>query len=94
MRNRNLIHLNKIEDFKAWLQSKGWTLEPTKDCFEVIRARKDGELVIFYQRGGPKPMRQTEHLTAWGTGYQLSVQYIREKRKEKEDKLTCTNKKS
>lgn len=38
---RNLLHKNKLEDFKQWLVECGWEIEPTKGDYEVLRARKD-----------------------------------------------------
>lgn len=40
MANRNTLHISRIPDFTAWLQDMGWTIEPTKGLFEVLR--RDG----------------------------------------------------
>lgn len=43
MANRNTLHISRIPDFTAWLQETGWTIEPTKGLFEVLRARRRAE---------------------------------------------------
>jgi len=50
---RNLLHLNKVEDFKKFLINKGWTLQEPTNIFEIIRATKPKEnTIVLYQRGG------------------------------------------
>ena len=50
MANRCLLHKNKLEKFKQWLELDGWEIQDNKDLFEVIRARKDGRYLIVYRR--------------------------------------------
>lgn len=35
---RNLLHKNKLEDFKTYLVENGWIIQDTKGVFEVLRA--------------------------------------------------------
>ncbi|AUR92503.1 hypothetical protein NVP1173O_27 [Vibrio phage 1.173.O._10N.261.55.A11] len=38
MASRNLLHRDKLEDFKAWLEANyGWITLPTKGAYEVLR---------------------------------------------------------
>lgn len=50
MAERRLLHKTKLEDFKNWLCSDGWTIEDTKGYYEVLRARKGKRLFILYKR--------------------------------------------
>ena len=42
MANRNTLSVNKIDDFKVWLEKDGWQLQETKGFYEVLRAVKQG----------------------------------------------------
>ena len=50
MGNRHLLHMNKLEKFKQWLELDGWEIQANKDLFEVLRARKDGRYLIVYRK--------------------------------------------
>lgn len=38
MANRRILHRNRLESFKEYLMSKGWTIQDTKGLYEVLRA--------------------------------------------------------
>jgi hypothetical protein len=59
MANRHLLHKSKLEEFKNYLESSGWTIQDTKGVFEVLRARhplKKRPLIIYEGRS-------SEHLS-------------------------------
>lgn len=75
--NRSQIHLNKVEEFKAFLRRRGWTIVEPKGYYEVLRARHPevAKPVIFYWRNG------TDHLTVmYGMEAKLAAQFIGERR--------------
>lgn len=41
MANRNTLAFNKLDEFKAWLESNGCTLVEPKGFFEVLRWKSD-----------------------------------------------------
>lgn len=48
---RNLLHLNKLDDFREWMEYQGWEAVPTKGEFEILRLIKLNEKpIILYQR--------------------------------------------
>lgn len=54
MANRNLLHKSKLEDFKAWLIDKGWTVQEGKSTWEVMRARnchRNEPLIVYAKKG-------------------------------------------
>lgn len=61
--SRSLLHRNKLEEYKAYCESQGWSDSPTKGDFEVLRMikptkPKDKSLIV-YQRF------DAEHLTVF-----------------------------
>ena len=65
--NRALLHINKLKDFEKWLEKQGYMILPTsKNPYEVLRAKKDKDTVIIYQKGDSK-----EHLSIMDKDYPL-----------------------
>lgn len=52
MANRNTLHVNKLNDFRDWLEADGWDIYPCKGYFEVLRAVKGARVLIVYKRLG------------------------------------------
>nr|DAR61281.1 MAG TPA: hypothetical protein [Caudoviricetes sp.] len=77
MANRNTLHISRIPDFTAWLQSTGWTIESTKGLFEVLRARQPGRKapLILYSR-----MVAPQHVTVLDKDMPLVRIFLRERR--------------
>lgn len=77
MANRNTLHISRIPDFTAWLQDTGWTIEPTKGLFEVLRARRPGRKapLILYSR-----MDAPQHVTVLDKDVPLVRIFLRERR--------------
>ena len=74
MANRALLHINKLKDFEKWLEKQGYMILPTsKNPYEVLRAKKDKDTVIIYQKGDSK-----EHLSIMDKDYHLIHKFITE----------------
>ena len=72
-RRRDLLHKNQLSAFREWLIADGWTIEPTKGFYEVLRIRKPNHAapVLFYLKHEP-----TEHITTFGLGTSLARQFV------------------
>lgn len=59
MANRALLHMNKLKDFESWLEKQGYMILPTsKNPYEILRAKKDKDTVIIYQKATAKSIYQ------------------------------------
>jgi len=74
-RRRNLLHINKLEEFKMWLQEHGWKECPVKGAYEVLRMRHPNEKppLLIYTRVGK------EHLTVYGKGIELVYMWLEDR---------------
>lgn len=79
MAERCLLHQNKIDLFKWWLSSRGYEIQATKGIYEVLRAKKDKDIVIIFKKDGAK-----EHLSVQQKDHKLIRQFIQETRTPKE----------
>lgn len=71
---RALLHMNKLKDFESWLEKQGYMILPTsKNSYEILRAKKDKDTVIIYQKGDSK-----EHLSIMDKDYALIHKFIME----------------
>ena len=71
---RALLHMNKLKDFESWLEKQGYMILPTsKNPYEILRAKKDKDTVIIYQKGDSK-----EHLSIMDKDYHLIRKFITE----------------
>lgn len=74
MANRALLHINKLKDFEKWLEKQGYMILPTsKNPYEILRAKKDKDTVIIYQKSDSK-----EHLSIMDKDYALVHKFIME----------------
>lgn len=73
MAERCLLHKNKLDLFKWWLSSKGYEIQQPKGTYEVLRAKKDKNTIIIFQKDKAK-----EHLTVQQKDYSLIRQFIKE----------------
>ncbi len=49
--DRGRLHLTKLDDFAAWAKGEGFTREPTKGPYEVLRLRgASGPPLIWFRR--------------------------------------------
>ena len=77
MANRHTLAITSLEDFKEWLISKGWQIEPTKGYYEVLRARhKDYKYPLIIH----KKSDATMHLSIDERQLRIYKQYFNEKK--------------
>lgn len=73
MATRNILPINKLGEFEDFLERKGYMILATsKNPYEVLRAKKDSDTVIVYQRKGAK-----EHLSTMDKDYHLVREFIK-----------------
>ena len=76
MATRNILHISKLQEFEDFLETKGYMIVATsKNPFEVLRAQKDGDTVIVYQKKDTK-----EHLSTMDKDYHLVWEFIKRQR--------------
>lgn len=70
---RNLLHRNKLEDFKKWCAKRGWYQVPCIGFFEVLRMRHpmSKKPMIIFKRSGAK-----EHLSVPRSHVNLVMNWI------------------
>ena len=73
MGDRTLLHINKLPMFTWWLSSIGYEIQQTKDVHEVLRAKKDDDLILIFRKLSTK-----EHLTIQQKDTGLVKQFIRQ----------------
>lgn len=78
MATRNILHISKLQEFEDFLETKGYMIVATsKNPYEVLRAQKDGDTVIVYQKKDSK-----EHLSTMDKDYHLVREFIKSQRKQ------------
>lgn len=78
MATRNILHISKLQEFEDFLETKGYMIVATsKNPYEVLRAQKDGDTVIVYQKKDAK-----EHLSTMDKDYELVREFIKSQRKQ------------
>jgi len=81
-RDRSLLHLSKLDAFRAFCETQGWTNVPVKGTYERLRMTKEGcDPLIVYAKNGAK-----EHCTVYGTGLHLARDFIKRQRVQKADR--------
>ena len=67
-----------MQEFEDFLETKGYMIVATsKNPYEVLRAQKDGDTVIVYQKKDAK-----EHLSTMDKDYRLVREFIKSQRKQ------------
>ena len=78
MATRNILHISKLQEFEDFLETKGYMIVATsKNPYEILRAQKDGDTVIVYQKKDAK-----EHLSTMDKDYRLVREFIKSQRKQ------------
>ena len=77
-RSRSTLHFSKLEEFTAWLESKGWRSVELKGPYETLRMVNKGKyglrtLLVYCKDGA------TQHLTTSGISEQLVQKWLRER---------------
>ena len=74
----NIFHISKLQEFKDFLEAKSYMIVAiSKNPYEVLRAQKDGDTVIVYQKKDAK-----EHLSTMDKDYHLVREFIKSQRKQ------------
>lgn len=73
MAERCLLHKNKLDLFRWYLESLGYEIQPTKSHYEVLRAKKGKDTVIIFTR-----LDATEHLTVQDKDYELVRKFLKQ----------------
>ena len=81
METRDLLHKNKLDEFRKWLFTDGWTEEKTKGEFEILRATKPNKKrpLIIYKRIDSK-----EHYSIDDRDIGLVIQFLNSSKRKKE----------
>ena len=78
MATRNILHISKLQEFEDFLETKGYMIvAKSKNPYEVLRAQKDGDTVIVYQKKDAK-----EHLSTMDKDYHLVREFIKSQKKQ------------
>lgn len=84
MATRNILSINKLSKFEDFLERKGYMILGTsRNPYEVLRAKKDSDTVIVYQKKEAK-----EHLSTMDKDYHLVREFIKEQKNRKEHLFT------
>jgi hypothetical protein len=83
--SRNLLHVDKLEAFRAWLEASGYRILPPRGEFEVLRWKGNPgrPMPIVFWRGA-KPTKERPyailHYTTNDAAYSYVRRFIRETR--------------
>lgn len=78
MATRRILHINKLQEFEKFLETKGYMIVATsKNPYEVLKAQKDGDTVIVYKKKDAK-----EYLSTMDKDYRLVQEFIKSQRKQ------------
>jgi len=69
---RNRLHISKLDDFKNFLIQKGYEIKEIKDCWEVLRAKKDKDTIIIYSKYEAK-----EHLSVQDKDRKILKEFLK-----------------
>lgn len=76
MSTNYILHIDELEDFEYFLESKGYMiLALSNNPYEVLRAKKDKDLVIIYKKKGSK-----EYLSTTDKDYHLVREFVKNKK--------------
>ena len=81
MRARDLLHKTKLDDFRAWLEDRGWYQVSCKGEWEVLRMRHPDSVgpLLVYDR-----LEAREHYTTHGVAYHMACRWVRDRRRQRE----------
>lgn len=72
---RNMLHLNKMDDFQSWLILNGWTIVKAQGIFEVLRGKKDKRTLIIYKKTNAK-----QHVTVRRNDFDIVFAYFKDRK--------------
>ena len=70
-RRRDLLHRDRLHEFRLWAARNGYVIEPTKGAFEVLRVR--GSNTSGKGDG-------SDHITATGKGVRMVLDFLHDTR--------------
>lgn len=76
MAARNLLHYNKLETFKHWLEIRGVPTRPGNGEYEVLQVWQDPHWIPIFRR------TKGDHLTVQGRMVALVEQFLQDKRND------------
>lgn len=78
---RNLLSVNKLEAFEAFLRAEGYMVLPvSKNPYEVLRAKRGKDTVILYRRSDAR-----EHLSVQDKDFDLVQRFLHGKAEPEPD---------
>ena len=81
MHTRELLALSRLEEFAAWAIAEGFTREPAKGDYEVLRLRWPGQPpLIYFTRLSTHAGGDPVHATAQHEGSKLVKRWLRERK--------------
>ena len=84
--NRHLLHKNKVEDFKAWLDTQSISHRPGRGDYEILQVlRADGQWFKLYAR-----LKMPEHVTVQEPLVALVRRYVEGKDMPETEKMVTT----
>ena len=73
-----ILRISELEEFEDFLESKGYMILATSNNpYEVLRARKDKDLVLIYNKKESK-----EYLSTTDKDYHLVREFVKMQRKQ------------
>jgi hypothetical protein len=78
MADRCTLAVSKLNEFKEWLIKDGWTIQPTKGYWEVLRAVKAGKKrpLLIYKRMDTNAGNELVHYTVEDRDWRIVRQFI------------------
>ncbi|WP_067753019.1 hypothetical protein [Orrella dioscoreae] len=79
MRSRCTLHKTRLAAFQTFCEGRGWTAEPTKGDYEVLRMRHPDRrfpLIVHDRHDAP------EHYTTWGESARMLGPFLRARTQE------------
>lgn len=83
MAERCLLHRNKLDLFRWYLESLSYEIQPTKSESEVLRAKNDKDLIVVFTR------QNAEHLTIQDKDYEFVRKFLKQ-----QNEIKCRRRKS
>lgn len=79
MANRNTLSVNRLDEFKEWLENNGWQVQQTKGTYEALRAvKKDRKHpLIVYWRQNTNNGNELVHYTVLDRDMGVIRQFLR-----------------
>lgn len=84
MGDRGSLHVSKLDDFAAWMESKGWVREKQKGHYEVLRMRRPksetppGKSTVLLVH---RKDTDTQHYSLHGESSYWFTRWMRERRR-------------